>query len=214
MNSRRAEQLARANPILTVLKGDAGAASQKRLIATLRGMQELETRCAAVRGQQREQVVVIGGRNISFRDDRFDDGDVARKAFKRETDLVLKKLNGQLSRTQQFHRLELIRHDTELVLHAEFHARSGSIRRVEEAIYWLLYRYLPQGEIGRFRNCEECGKWLFAVTEHQKYCSEKCRMRHISHSPQFREKRARYMRERYRPQLEERAKRLDSRKRG
>jgi hypothetical protein len=58
--------------------------------------------------------------------------------------------------------------------------------------------------IGRIRRCLECRLWFFAVTDHQKYCADKCRVRHASQSEEFRKKRARYMRERYRPEQKQR----------
>ena len=79
--------------------------------------------------------------------------------------------------------------------------------------------YLQQGLLGRLRVCDkpDCKRWFFAITNHQRYCAEACRMRHVAQSQSFKEKRARYMREKYRPQikqLEERAKQLASKRRG
>jgi hypothetical protein len=44
--------------------------------------------------------------------------------------------------------------------------------------------------IGNFRNCrlEQCQKLFFAMTDHQKYCSVKCRQKVFSSTPEFREK--------------------------
>src|SRR5215813_1240294 len=58
--------------------------------------------------------------------------------------------------------------------------------------------------IGRIRRCRECKAWFFAVTDHQKFCGDKCRVRCASHSEDFKADRARYMRETYRPQEKER----------
>lgn len=79
--------------------------------------------------------------------------------------------------------------------------------------------YLQKGLIERLRICDEpdCKRWFFAITNHQRYCTEACRIRHVAQSQSFKEKRARYMRERYRPQmkqLEESAKRLASKRKG
>ena len=57
--------------------------------------------------------------------------------------------------------------------------------------------------IGRIRRCRECRMWFFAVNDHQKFCADKCRVRHASHSDDFKAKRALYMRERYRPKEKE-----------
>lgn len=51
------------------------------------------------------------------------------------------------------------------------------------------------------RRCRQCPKWFFAVTDHQKYCSTACRKRDASQGESFKEKRARYMRETYRPRV-------------
>jgi hypothetical protein len=37
------------------------------------------------------------------------------------------------------------------------------------------------------------------VTEHQKYCEANCRKREAQQGPEFKRKRAEYMRDRYRP---------------
>src|SRR5262252_10765597 len=47
--------------------------------------------------------------------------------------------------------------------------------------------------IGRIRRCRECKAWFFAVTDHQKFCGDKCRVHYASHSEDFKEKRALYM---------------------
>jgi hypothetical protein len=45
------------------------------------------------------------------------------------------------------------------------------------------------------RRCLECRQWLFAATEHQKYCGDDCRKRHAARGEEFLEKRRKYMRE-------------------
>lgn len=78
-----------------------------------------------------------------------------------------------------------------------------------------LIRYMRTGGLWRLRQCKSCQKWLFAMAQHQQFCSAACRMRYIANSDDFREKRARYMRENYRPkvkQLEERARQLVSKR--
>jgi hypothetical protein len=47
----------------------------------------------------------------------------------------------------------------------------------------------------RFRKCRECVAWFYAVTDPQIYCSESCRKRNASHSPEFKKKRAEYMKQ-------------------
>jgi hypothetical protein len=68
---------------------------------------------------------------------------------------------------------------------------------------------LSPSEIQRYRRCRRCNRWFYAVTDHQKNCSDICRKKFNSTSDEFRSKRATYMRERYRPlqrELQERSK--------
>jgi len=62
----------------------------------------------------------------------------------------------------------------------------------------------------RVRRCFECKRWFFAITEHQKYCRDRCRKSHAAQGEVFLEKRRTYMRD-YRQRQKEadtRAKRL------
>lgn len=73
-----------------------------------------------------------------------------------------------------------------------------------------LLKAVDKGEISRFRRCSECQKWFYAIRGHQHFCGDVCRRKHEAQSPAFKEKRARYMREKYRPdqkRKDERAKR-------
>ena len=59
------------------------------------------------------------------------------------------------------------------------------------AIWWMCKR---NGEwIDRFRQCNECGTWFFALADHQSYCRDACRKRHASRSEEFKERRRLYM---------------------
>ncbi len=78
----------------------------------------------------------------------------------------------------------------------------------------LLLRAVDKGEISRFRRCSECQQWFYAIRGHQHFCGDVCRRKHEAQSPAFKEKRAAYMRDRYRPdqkRKEERAKRQAAR---
>jgi len=55
------------------------------------------------------------------------------------------------------------------------------------------------GELSRFRQCSECQQWFYAIRAHQQFCAESHRRRHTAQDPAFKEKRAIYMRETYRP---------------
>lgn len=65
--------------------------------------------------------------------------------------------------------------------------------------------------VHRIRRCRrlECRKWFFAVTDHQKYCSDHCRKTDAQQGPEFKRKRAEYMR-RYRPDQKERDAKTDA----
>jgi hypothetical protein len=78
------------------------------------------------------------------------------------------------------------------------------------AVHWLL-RFLDEHDfysnshsgLARFRRCAACSRWIFAVTDHQRFCGEECRKRNAAESPEFKKKRRIYMKERYRPQQKE-----------
>ena len=78
------------------------------------------------------------------------------------------------------------------------------------AVYWLMGHAasgssaLSRSYILRFRQCDHCSKWFYAITDHQRYCGVNCRQKSHATSMEFREKRARYMREKYRPQEKQR----------
>ena len=78
----------------------------------------------------------------------------------------------------------------------------------QDAWEWAIVRRLLEvtkqpGALSRFRRCSECHRWFYAATAHQQFCGEDCRRRHASQSPEFKEKRRNYMRERYRPAQKE-----------
>jgi hypothetical protein len=80
--------------------------------------------------------------------------------------------------------------------------------------YWtetMLINYLLQlaakGSIDRVRSCRECHKWFYAITAHQKNCSQACRQKFASHDHLFKKRRREYMKE-YRENEREREKRF------
>ena len=86
----------------------------------------------------------------------------------------------------------------------------GTYEYVEPFLVSHLLKAVDKGEISRFRRCSECQKWFYAIRGHQHFCGDVCRRKHEAQSPAFKEKRARYMRETYRPdqkRKDERAKR-------
>jgi hypothetical protein len=62
------------------------------------------------------------------------------------------------------------------------------------------YPFLPSG-LSRFRHCERCSKWLYAVKAHQKFCDAQCRVSNLTENESFKAKRRNYMRTKYRPTL-------------
>ena len=86
------------------------------------------------------------------------------------------------------------------------------------AVFWLI-NHAAEGSSGRsqslilrFRRCRQCQTWLYARTKHQEHCSARCRKKLHSESPEFKGKRAKYMRETYRPQQRRRGE-LEGRRR-
>jgi hypothetical protein len=55
------------------------------------------------------------------------------------------------------------------------------------------------GELSRLRRCSECLQWFHAIKGYQQFCGVSCRRRHTAQDTVFKEKRATYMRETYRP---------------
>jgi len=70
------------------------------------------------------------------------------------------------------------------------------------AVGTLLNLAKKPGELSRLRRCLECRQWFYAIRGHQQFCGEPCRRRYTAQDPEFKEKRARYMREIYRPIIE------------
>jgi hypothetical protein len=74
------------------------------------------------------------------------------------------------------------------------------------AVQFLLEQLSPHdgpARILRFRKCRECERWFYALKDRQSYCSELCRKKYASHSPEFKAQRAEYMK-RYRIEEAER----------
>ena len=71
------------------------------------------------------------------------------------------------------------------------------------AVRWMLDHAKGAGPIkapiSRFRQCLECRTWFYALADHAKCCSTPCRKNFNSKSPEFKAKRAKYMKEIWRP---------------
>jgi len=77
-------------------------------------------------------------------------------------------------------------------------AKTDSERWEAKTALWIA-GLASSGLLTRVRHCRNCSKWFYAHTEHQSHCSESCRKKFSASSPIFKAKRARYMREQYRP---------------
>ena len=129
-------------------------------------------------------------------------------SMRAEGDALLSKLNRQLMRyrwTPAVHRILWLR------LEAGYRRPRQRTRNdmwENFAVWWLLRQITGDGDtpasILRFKQCHRCSRWFYAVTNHQTYCSNNCRQKDHADSPEFRAKRARYMREKYRPNEKER----------
>jgi len=83
------------------------------------------------------------------------------------------------------------------------------------AVGKLLNLARKPGQLSRLRRCSECLQWFYANRPHQQFCGVSCRRRHTAQDPEFKERRATYMREVYRavivPEAEARSKRQAAR---
>ena len=77
------------------------------------------------------------------------------------------------------------------------YAWKGATEKVDwenRFVFWLLKLH-NRGEAVLIRNCRDCGRWFYAVTNHQWHCDQRCRQHLYSTHPNFKEKRRQYMRE-------------------
>ena len=128
---------------------------------------------------------------------------------------LVESINAQLSRYKCSPEI-LFRVDDPIKLWQTWDERTESIYH-ESLAAWTFLNESAEGRINRFRRCVHCARWFYAITDHQKYCAARCRVKEHSQGEEFRKKRARYMREKYRPALREyeaSAKRLAGREGG
>lgn len=74
-------------------------------------------------------------------------------------------------------------------------------KEFEEMAVWFL---LAKGHWERYRRCDQCPQWFYALTDFQKFCQKSCRQKAAAQTDEFKEKRKIYMKERYRPNLKAR----------
>jgi hypothetical protein len=120
-----------------------------------------------------------------------------------ETMKILKELNARL---HKYKCLPVVRYialpnrcfDVQYLFVA---ANDGAVSECQ-AVSWLMDHIAAVHLIRRCRR-QECSKWFFAVTDHQKYCGDTCRKREAQQGPDFKRKRAQYMRDTWRPRQKE-----------
>lgn len=64
----------------------------------------------------------------------------------------------------------------------------------ENSFVWWVLGLRSRREISLIRVCPTCRKWFLACTNHQVYCSDRCRQKFHATSRDFKEKRRLYMR--------------------
>lgn len=74
----------------------------------------------------------------------------------------------------------------------EEHLRMAASHALE-----LILKVTQAGDLTRLRRCILCKKWLYARFRHQVFCSTKCQQESYTLTPEWKERRRRYMRERY-----------------
>jgi len=106
---------------------------------------------------------------------------------------ILKELNARLSR-YKWHPTVVpsMERPTYLEVSYSFDAENHEEATENRAVVYLMRN---TAKIHRIRLCRrpQCRKWFFAVIDHQKYCSENCRKRDAQQGPEFKRKRAEYM---------------------
>jgi hypothetical protein len=127
----------------------------------------------------------------------------AKDTLFREVSKTMKDLH---SRVATYRCVPLVRYTAEpdrcFDVQYQFLAASEGAKPECVAVAWLMDHIHAVHRIRRCRHAE-CRKWFFAVTDHQKYCGDRCRKRDAAQGESFKEKRRIYMRK-YRSEEPER----------
>ncbi len=77
-------------------------------------------------------------------------------------------------------------------------ANMKKIPPAQSLAFWKAWELMQADLLTRVRRCKRpgCGKWFFAIFDHAVYHSDQCRVQATSNSPEFRERRKKYMRQR------------------
>ena len=148
----------------------------------------------------RIQTVVESCRKvIELNEKILDSSTSGKKSLCDERDEALENLNARLAK-YKWHPVVRphISPYTNFVVQYEFDTTSDAAHFENRAVQWLMNHIALVHRIRRCRRLQ-CRKWFYAVTEHQKYCEANCRKRDAQQGPEFKRKRAAYMRDRYRP---------------
>ncbi len=181
-----------ATPLLMLLNEDPGFLTPpvcrriRRLFSDLQRLEAMRVSLKSLEPQFRSMLIGVSSHHKQA------------TPLVRECEELLDSINARLWHYRWAPKVEVVR---------------GSISRTETwretgdgeyFVVWLLLKELSEGRIDRLRRCIHCGRWFYSRTDHQKYCSGRCRTGEHSQGAEFRKKRARYMREQYRPALRER----------
>jgi hypothetical protein len=115
----------------------------------------------------------------------------ARSADQERENLVA-QINRKLVRYRWSPEMENRLQEPALSLTFSYHTKTLEEQHENWCVRWIAELVRQRG-ILRVRRCAECRRWLWAVRDHQKHCSENCRKQHASRSPIFKEKRRLYM---------------------
>lgn len=84
-------------------------------------------------------------------------------------------------------------------------AKTESSNWRNQFVFWIL-NLRKRGDLYLVRSCRNCGRWFYAVTQHQAHCKIGCRQKFHSRDSSFKEKRRLYMQD-YRAEEKKRGRR-------
>jgi hypothetical protein len=117
----------------------------------------------------------------------------------------LRWVNRDLKRYQQYPQIVFDREAGELRTQMVF--SDGAKGDWENNAIRCILDLFKDRQLFRLRGCPCCRQWFYAMRDDQRFCSTACRQKEHSQSPDFKERRARYMRDEYRPGEKRRASR-------
>jgi hypothetical protein len=106
---------------------------------------------------------------------------------------IMRDVNEALQRYRWSPTIMFLGVDLELLERPGFH-ESSEEDYLEKFSIWVLLMKFRQGLIGRMKQCDDCRRWFYALTDHQRFCKDSCRKHYASQSSEYRTKRRTYMR--------------------